>query len=281
MEIGKPTTPARTSTRAAARNGKRRKLSGIRPLSERRKETYSADFRTIKPVDYTLIEIFRAPHIHVAISRNGRRIFTTQLLVAGHPAAAGPPEEEAPAEPHGPPLGNRPMLRLPGKSGRMLSRRAVLFRGPTRLQPPICFWTLSMSHFERMRRPTTPAATTAAGKSTMPRMIPVLTATSQLRAATPMVPAPQRRMRVRLALSSFSFCSSLRPGGRRGGGPGGELQHRRDGDHRGHRDRRDDADRRARDPAHEAAEARLPGHGSRLDLTSGFLLDSPCSPIPR
>ena len=48
-------------------------------------------FRTIKPVDYTLIEIFRAPHIHVAISRNGRRIFTTQLLVAGHPANARDP----------------------------------------------------------------------------------------------------------------------------------------------------------------------------------------------
>ena len=45
-------------------------------------------FRTIKPVDYTLIDIFRAPHIHVAVSRNGRRIFTTQLLVAGHPANA-------------------------------------------------------------------------------------------------------------------------------------------------------------------------------------------------
>jgi protocatechuate 3,4-dioxygenase beta subunit len=45
-------------------------------------------FRTIKPIDYTLINIFRAPHIHVAISRNGRRIFTTQLLVSGHPANA-------------------------------------------------------------------------------------------------------------------------------------------------------------------------------------------------
>jgi protocatechuate 3,4-dioxygenase, beta subunit len=42
-------------------------------------------FRTIKPIDYTLINIFRAPHIHVAISRSGRRVFTTQLLVAGHP----------------------------------------------------------------------------------------------------------------------------------------------------------------------------------------------------
>jgi protocatechuate 3,4-dioxygenase, beta subunit len=45
-------------------------------------------FRTIKPIDYTLINIFRAPHIHVAISRNGRRVFTTQLLVNGHPANA-------------------------------------------------------------------------------------------------------------------------------------------------------------------------------------------------
>ena len=45
-------------------------------------------FRTIKPIDYTLIGIFRAPHIHVAISKSGHRIFTTQLLVAGHPANA-------------------------------------------------------------------------------------------------------------------------------------------------------------------------------------------------
>jgi protocatechuate 3,4-dioxygenase beta subunit len=38
-------------------------------------------FRTIKPVPYP----GRAPHIHVAISQNGRRIFTTQLLINGHP----------------------------------------------------------------------------------------------------------------------------------------------------------------------------------------------------
>jgi len=43
-------------------------------------------FRTIKPIEYTLINMFRAPHIHVAVSRNGKRVFTTQLLVAGHPA---------------------------------------------------------------------------------------------------------------------------------------------------------------------------------------------------
>jgi protocatechuate 3,4-dioxygenase beta subunit len=45
-------------------------------------------FRTIKPVEYTLTGIFRAPHIHFAISRNGRRMFTTQMLVAGHSANA-------------------------------------------------------------------------------------------------------------------------------------------------------------------------------------------------
>jgi protocatechuate 3,4-dioxygenase, beta subunit len=45
-------------------------------------------FRTIKPIDYTLIGIFRTAHIHVAISQNGRRIFTSQMLVNGHPANA-------------------------------------------------------------------------------------------------------------------------------------------------------------------------------------------------
>lgn len=38
-------------------------------------------FRTIKPVPYP----GRTPHIHVGISQNGRRIFTTQLLIKGHP----------------------------------------------------------------------------------------------------------------------------------------------------------------------------------------------------
>jgi protocatechuate 3,4-dioxygenase beta subunit len=36
-------------------------------------------FRTVKPVPYP----GRAPHIHFAISRNGKRVLTTQLLVAG------------------------------------------------------------------------------------------------------------------------------------------------------------------------------------------------------
>ncbi len=38
-------------------------------------------FRTIKPVPYP----GRTPHIHVGISQSGRRIFTTQLLIQGHP----------------------------------------------------------------------------------------------------------------------------------------------------------------------------------------------------
>jgi len=36
-------------------------------------------FRTVKPVPYP----GRAPHIHFAISRDGKRVLTTQLLVAG------------------------------------------------------------------------------------------------------------------------------------------------------------------------------------------------------
>jgi protocatechuate 3,4-dioxygenase beta subunit len=42
-------------------------------------------FRTIKPVSYTLQNQFRTAHIHFAISQNGRRIYTTQLHVKGHP----------------------------------------------------------------------------------------------------------------------------------------------------------------------------------------------------
>ncbi|HTU24287.1 MAG TPA: protocatechuate 3,4-dioxygenase [Pirellulales bacterium] len=38
-------------------------------------------FRTIKPVPYP----GRTPHIHFGISQNGRRIYTTQLFVNGHP----------------------------------------------------------------------------------------------------------------------------------------------------------------------------------------------------
>lgn len=43
-------------------------------------------FRTIKPIAYTLQGTFRCPHIHVAVSTSGQRIFTTQMLVAGDPS---------------------------------------------------------------------------------------------------------------------------------------------------------------------------------------------------
>jgi protocatechuate 3,4-dioxygenase beta subunit len=46
-------------------------------------------FRTIAPVEYTLIGIHRCPHIHVAVSQNGKRIFTSQFLINGHPSNAG------------------------------------------------------------------------------------------------------------------------------------------------------------------------------------------------
>ena len=39
-------------------------------------------FRTIKPVQYP----GRTPHIHVAVSKNGQRVFTTQMLINGDPA---------------------------------------------------------------------------------------------------------------------------------------------------------------------------------------------------
>lgn len=39
-------------------------------------------FRTIKPVAYP----GRTPHIHVGVSKNGRRVFTTQMLINGNPA---------------------------------------------------------------------------------------------------------------------------------------------------------------------------------------------------
>ena len=41
-------------------------------------------FRTVKPVTYP----GRTPHIHFGISKNGKRIFTTQMLINGHPGNA-------------------------------------------------------------------------------------------------------------------------------------------------------------------------------------------------
>ena len=54
-------------------------------LSDSRGQYY---FRTIKPIDYTLGGTFRTAHIHVAVSQNGRRVFTTQMLINGYPANA-------------------------------------------------------------------------------------------------------------------------------------------------------------------------------------------------
>ena len=45
-------------------------------------------FRTIKPIAYTLIGMFRTAHIHFAVSKNGKRMFTTQMLVKGLPENA-------------------------------------------------------------------------------------------------------------------------------------------------------------------------------------------------
>ena len=45
-------------------------------------------FRTIKPVPYDLAGMYRAPHIHFAVSKNGQRLITTQMLLRGHPANA-------------------------------------------------------------------------------------------------------------------------------------------------------------------------------------------------
>lgn len=41
-------------------------------------------FRTVKPVAYT----GRCPHIHFGVSRNGQRIYTTQLFIKGDPTNA-------------------------------------------------------------------------------------------------------------------------------------------------------------------------------------------------
>ncbi len=41
-------------------------------------------FRTIKPVPYSLGGMGRAPHIHIAVSKNGHRLLTTQVLIRGY-----------------------------------------------------------------------------------------------------------------------------------------------------------------------------------------------------
>jgi protocatechuate 3,4-dioxygenase beta subunit len=45
-------------------------------------------FRTIKPNSYVLQGTFRTAHIHFAVSKSGKRIFTTQVMVRGLPENA-------------------------------------------------------------------------------------------------------------------------------------------------------------------------------------------------
>ena len=84
---GNPTSTARISTREGRNDGKiDANFQGYgRFLTDAEGRYY---FRTIKPVPYTLQGQFRAPHIHVAVSKAGRRIMATQALVKGHEANA-------------------------------------------------------------------------------------------------------------------------------------------------------------------------------------------------
>ncbi|QDT28835.1 Protocatechuate 3,4-dioxygenase beta chain [Gimesia panareensis] len=69
-------------TRGANKDGRDSNFQGYgRFLTDSRGQYY---FRTIKPVPYRAGRGFRTPHIHVAVSQNGKRILTTQLLVKGH-----------------------------------------------------------------------------------------------------------------------------------------------------------------------------------------------------
>jgi protocatechuate 3,4-dioxygenase beta subunit len=66
-------------SRASSENDRDENFQGYgRFLTDSNGQYY---FRTIKPVAYP----GRTPHIHFAVSQNGRRIFTTQLLINGHP----------------------------------------------------------------------------------------------------------------------------------------------------------------------------------------------------
>ena len=79
---GRSTTTGRTCTPAAdSRPGQDANFQGYgRFLTDAKGQYY---FRTIKPIDTRYTD--RTPHIHFAISRNGRRMFTTQLFIKGHP----------------------------------------------------------------------------------------------------------------------------------------------------------------------------------------------------
>jgi protocatechuate 3,4-dioxygenase beta subunit len=69
-------------TEGANTGGRDRNFQGYgRFLTDSRGQYY---FRTIKPVSYTLQNQFRTAHIHFAVSKNGKRVFTTQMHIKGH-----------------------------------------------------------------------------------------------------------------------------------------------------------------------------------------------------
>jgi protocatechuate 3,4-dioxygenase, beta subunit len=69
-------------TDGANTGGRDRNFQGYgRFLTDSKGQYY---FRTIKPLSYTLQGQFRTAHIHFAISKNGKRIFTTQMCINGH-----------------------------------------------------------------------------------------------------------------------------------------------------------------------------------------------------
>jgi protocatechuate 3,4-dioxygenase beta subunit len=74
-------TASYVHTRGRQPGGNDRNFQGYgRFLTDSKGQYY---FRTIKPIPYTLQGAFRTAHIHMAISRNGKRVFTSQLLVKG------------------------------------------------------------------------------------------------------------------------------------------------------------------------------------------------------
>lgn len=69
-------------TKGVNPNGHDGNFQGFGRFSTDAKGRYQ--FRTIKPVPYVLGNVSRTPHIHIALNRGGRRIFTTQILIRGH-----------------------------------------------------------------------------------------------------------------------------------------------------------------------------------------------------
>jgi len=71
-------------TRGAGDDGSDKNFQGYgRFLTDSQGQYY---FRTIKPVLYGVGRISRTPHIHLGVSKNGQRIFTTQMFIKGEPA---------------------------------------------------------------------------------------------------------------------------------------------------------------------------------------------------